>query len=192
MFENMLSNHNINILLEHDYNDIISIDLENKKVYFNDEEYTGQLIFTGMIDEFFNYCYGKLPYRSIVYMNETVDQIHFQENASIIYPNDYHFTEITEYKYITGQHARNTTIQFAFPTDYNPKYDETNIPYYPIITEENRELFRKYEKLTEKFPQITFMGRLCNYKHLNMDEAVQNVHDVLFRQLKHEIDEEYI
>ena len=53
-------------------------------------------------------------------------------------------------------------------------------------------LFRKYEKLTEKFPQITFMGRLCNYKHLNMDEAVQNVHDVLFRQLKHEIDEEYI
>ena len=102
-----------------------------------------------------------------------VDQIHFQENASIIYPNDYHFTEITEYKYITGQHARNTTIQFAFPTDYNPKYDETNIPYYPIITEENIELFRKYEKL-------------------NMDEAVQNVHDVLFRQLKHEIDEEYI
>lgn len=192
MFENMLSNHNINILLEHDYNDIISIDLENKKVYFNDEEYTGQLIFTGMIDEFFNYCYGKLPYRSIVYMNETVDQIHFQENASIIYPNDYHFTEITEYKYITGQHARNTTIQFAFPTDYNPKYDETNIPYYPIITEENMELFRKYEKLTEKFPQITFMGRLCNYKHLNMDESVQNVHDVLFRQLKHEIDEEYI
>lgn len=192
MFENMLSNHNINILLEHDYNDIISIDLENKKVYFNDEEYTGQLIFTGMIDEFFNYCYGKLPYRSIVYMNETVDQIHFQENASIIYPNDYYFTEITEYKYITGQHARNTTIQFAFPTDYNPKYDETNIPYYPIITEENMELFRKYEKLTEKFPQITFMGRLCNYKHLNMDEAVQNVHDVLFRQLKHEIDEEYI
>ena len=192
MFENMLSNHNINILLKHDYNDIISIDLENKKVYFNDEEYTGQLIFTGMIDEFFNYCYGKLPYRSIVYMNETVDQIHFQENASIIYPNDYHFTEITEYKYITGQHARNTTIQFAFPTDYNPKYDETNIPYYPIITEENMELFRKYEKLTEKFPQITFMGRLCNYKHLNMDEAVQNVHDVLFRQLKHEIDEEYI
>lgn len=192
MFENMLSNHNINILLEHDYNDIISIDLENKKVYFNDEEYTGQLIFTGMIDEFFNYCYGKLPYRSIVYMNETVDQIHFQENASIIYPNDYHFTEITEYKYITGQHARNTTIQFAFPTDYNPKYDETNIPYYPLITEENMELFRKYEKLTEKFPQITFMGRLCNYKHLNMDEAVQNVHDVLFRQLKHEIDEEYI
>ena len=192
MFENMLSNHNINILIEHDYNDIISIDLENKKVYFNDEEYTGQLIFTGMIDEFFNYCYGKLPYRSIVYMNETVDQIHFQENASIIYPNDYHFTEITEYKYITGQHARNTTIQFAFPTDYNPKYDETNIPYYPIITEENMELFRKYEKLTEKFPQITFMGRLCNYKHLNMDEAVQNVHDVLFRQLKHEIDEEYI
>lgn len=192
MFENMLSNHNINILLEHDYNDIISIDLENKKVYFNDEEYTGQLIFTGMIDEFFNYCYGKLPYRSIVYMNETVDQIHFQENASIIYPNDYHFTEITEYKYITGQHARNTTIQFAFPTDYNPKYDETNIPYYPIITEKNIELFRKYEKLTEKFPQITFMGRLCNYKHLNMDEAVQNVHDVLFRQLKHEIDEEYI
>ena len=191
MFENMLSNHNINILLEHDYNDIISIDLENKKVYFNDEEYTGQLIFTGMIDEFFNYCYGKLPYRSIVYMNETVDQIHFQENASIIYPNDYHFTEITEYKYITGQHARNTTIQFAFPTDYNPKYDETNIPYYPIITEENMELFRKYEKLTEKFPQITFMGRLCNYKHLNMDEAVQNVHDVLFRQLKPEIDEEY-
>ena len=115
MFSNMLSNHNINILLNKDYHDILTIDFEKKRVYLYDEEFDGEVIFTGMIDEFFDYRYGPLPYRAMVFMDETSNKERFQENATINYPNDYHFTRITEYKYLTGQVCDKTTVQFEFP-----------------------------------------------------------------------------
>lgn len=179
MFENMLSNHNINILLNKDFRDIINIDYENRKIYYNDEEFEGQIIFTGMIDEFFDYKYGQLPYRSLVFLDETIKRPHFQENSVINYPNDYHFTRITEYKYITGQQVYNTTIQFEFPTEYNPNYEESNIPYYPILNDENNELYNKYKQLSYEYPQLTFIGRLAEYKYMNMDEVVREVLDMI-------------
>lgn len=186
MFENMLSNHNITILLEKDYEDVISVDYDTKKVYYNDEEFTGEIIFTGRIDEFFNYDYGILPYRSLVFMDETVAQLHFQENATITYPNKYHFTQITEYKYLTGQQAHNTTIQFEFPIKYNPKFEESNIPYYPIPTKENMALYEKYEKLSKEYPQITFIGRLAQYKYIEMDEIVDNTLKLISKKMQEE------
>ena len=186
MFENMLSNHNITIMLEKEYKDIISVDYDTKKVYYNDEEFTGEIIFTGGIDEFFNYTYGRLPYRSLVFIDETVDQLHFQENATISYPNKYHFTQITEYKYLTGQQAHNTTIQFEFPIKYNPKFEESCIPYYPIPTKENRALYEKYEKLSKEYPQITFIGRLAQYKYIEMDEIVDNTLKLISRKMQEE------
>ncbi|MDE4078023.1 UDP-galactopyranose mutase [Candidatus Methanosphaera massiliense] len=173
MFQNMISNHNINILLEKDYHDVLNIDFENKKIYYHDEEFKGQVIFTGMIDEFFNFIYGRLPYRSLILMDETVDRPHFQDNATINYPNEYHFTRITEYKYITGQQSFKSAVQFEFPIDYNPNYPESNIPYYPIPREENQELYERYLELSEKFPQVSFIGRLAQYKNLNMDQVVK-------------------
>jgi UDP-galactopyranose mutase len=174
MFNNMLSNHNINILLEKDYHDIISIDYEQKKIYLYDEEFTGEVIFTGMIDEFFNYEYGPLPYRAMVFMDETSNQEHFQENATINYPNDYHFTRITEYKYLTGQVSDKTTIQLEFPEEYDYT-DKNAIACYPIPQEKNEKLYMKYKLLADEFEQVTFIGRLAEYKYMNMDVVVEKV-----------------
>lgn len=173
MFENMLSNHNINILLGKDYHEILTVDYENKKVLFYDEEFSGEVIFTGMIDEFFDYKYGPLPYRALVFMEETSNKEKFQENATINYPNDYHFTRVTEYKYITGQVSEKTTIQFEFPEEYDYKKPSKNIPCYPIIKKENEKLYEKYKKLSEEFEHVTFFGRLGEYKYMNMDTIVE-------------------
>lgn len=186
MFENMLANHNITILLEKDYKDILSVDYDTGKIYCNEDEFTGEIIFTGAIDEFFNYKYGMLPYRSSVFMNETVNEIHFQENATITYPDKYHFTQITEYKYLTGQQAPDTTIQFEFPVKYNPEFEESSIPYYPIPERENMVLYEKYEKLTEDYPQITFIGRLAQYKYIKMDEIVDNTLKLISEKMQEE------
>lgn len=178
MFENMLSNHKINILLNKDYRDILRIDYDNKKIYYYDEEYEGQLIFTGMIDEFFNYEYGALPYRSVNFMEETQDRFYFQENATINYPNEYHFTRITEYKYLTGQSHPQTTIQFEFPEEYR-KDNAQQDPSYPIPQEKNEELYDKYKKLAKDYENVTFLGRLAEYKYMNMDVVVKKALDLI-------------
>lgn len=175
MFNNMLSNHNITVLLEKDYKDILTIDHENKKVYLYDELFEGEVIFTGMIDEFFNYQYGPLAYRSMTFMDETSNQERFQENATINYPNDYHFTRITEYKYLTGQYNEKTTIQFEYPEEYDYTQPEKSIPAYPIPQEKNEKQYMQYKKLADEFDQITFVGRLAEYKYMNMDVVVEKV-----------------
>lgn len=179
MFENMLTNHNINVLLEKDYKDILKIDYENKKVYYEGEEFNGQIIFTGKIDEFFNYKYGELPYRSSVLLNEDIQEIMFQENATINYPDDYHFTRITEFKYITGQQNFYTTLQFEFPVEYKKDNPEQNNPFYAMDTLENKKLYERYEKLSKEFENVTFIGRLAEYKDMNMDESVEKVLDLI-------------
>lgn len=184
MFKNMLSNHNINVLLDKDYKEVLTVDYDNSRVLFYDEEFDGEIIFTGMIDEFFDYKFGELPYRSLIFMDETVQEHRFQENATINYPNDYHFTRITEYKYITGQQHENTTIQFEYPIKYNPDASEGNIPYYPIPQQKNEELYLKYKELSGKFEQVTFLGRLAEYQYLNMDKVVEKALDLADSFLK--------
>lgn len=175
MFQNMLSNHNITIMLKKDYHEILSIDYDNKKIFYEGEEFKGHLIFTGMIDEFFNYKFGKLPYRSLILLNEDLNEVLFQDNSTIHYPEEYHFRKITEFKYLTGQQTFNTTIQLEFPTEYDIKNEEQNIPYYPIDLQKNKEIYEKYRKLSEDYENITFIGRLAEYKLLQMDELVEKV-----------------
>lgn len=175
MFQNMLTSNNITILLETDYREIINVDHENKKIYYEGREYNGHLIFTGMIDEFFDYKYGQLPYRSLILLNEDLNEVLFQDNAVIQYPEEYHFRKITEYKYLTGQQTVNTTIQFEFPTEYSIKNEEQNIPYYPLDLEKNKNIYDKYRKLSEKYENVSFIGRLAQYELLQIDEIVEEV-----------------
>ncbi|OED30850.1 UDP-galactopyranose mutase [Methanosphaera sp. WGK6] len=179
MFENMLSNHNITILLEKEYDELIHVDYENKKLYYEDEEFKGKIIFTGQIDEFFNYKYGKLEYKSSIIMNETINQQYFQKNATILYLDEYHFTQITEYKYLTGQQSNKTTIQFEFPIEYNSNFEERSIPHHLLTNNKNIELYDKYKELTKDYPQITFIGQLNEYKKISMATIVRNVLDLI-------------
>lgn len=154
MFQKMLAHKNIHVMLNTDYKDIIDV------VPF------GNMIYTGPIDEFFNYKFGKLPYRSLEFEHKTINKKVFQSTGTVNFPNDYDYTRITEFKYLTGQKADKTSIVYEYPTNEGD-------PYYPVPRPENNELYKQYQKLAEVVsPNVTFVGRLATYKYYNMDQVV--------------------
>ncbi|MEO1394354.1 MAG: UDP-galactopyranose mutase [Cyanobacteria bacterium J06634_5] len=158
MFRRMLDHPNIKVLLNTDYREVM------EDVSFN------RAICTGPIDAFFDYAYGEMPYRSIDFRFETLDQEKYQEVGTVNYPNDYDITRITEQKYLTGQVSPKTTIVREFPQAYIPG---RNDPYYPIPRAENRDRLSLYLKEAKKLKgTVLFAGRLGDYKYYNMDQAV--------------------
>jgi len=173
MFKRMLSSPNIKVLLNTDYKEVIDIDQEAKKIYFFGKEFQGKLIYTGKIDEFFNFELGELPYRSLRFDFETLNIEYFQEAGVVNYPNDYEFTRITEFKHLTGQRSCYTVIVREFPQEYNRFTTERGIPYYPVPKRENIELCQKYKKRAKAFKNIIFLGRLAEYKYYSMNVLVE-------------------
>ncbi|MEO8177067.1 MAG: UDP-galactopyranose mutase [Sphingomicrobium sp.] len=154
MFENMLANPLIERLLGTDYRDI------RDKVDFD------HLIFTGPIDEYFDFRFGKLPYRSLRFDHRTLDQDQYQPVAVVNYPSpETPYTRISEYKHLTGQKHPKTSITYEYPAAEGD-------PYYPIPRPENQELFKRYEALADNTPGVTFVGRLATYRYYNMDQIV--------------------
>ncbi len=153
MFRRLISHPNIYLLLKTDYKEILNLLPFNK------------IIFTGPIDEYFNYKFGRLPYRSLRFESETLDQEWYQPVSQVNYPNDYDFTRIVEIKHATGQRHPKTAIVREYPA-------EEGDPYYPIPKEENHALFEKYKKESSKLKNVYFIGRLAHYKYYNMDEVV--------------------
>jgi UDP-galactopyranose mutase len=131
----------------------------------NDVDY-GHLIYTGPIDEYFDYRFGKLPYRSLKFDHQTLEQEQFQETGTVNYPSeDVPFTRISEYKHLTGQTSPVTTVTYEYPSAEGD-------PYYPIPRPENQALFKKYEALGDATEGVTFVGRLATYRYYNMDQIV--------------------
>ncbi|MEA5577528.1 UDP-galactopyranose mutase [Anabaena sp. UHCC 0451] len=153
MFEKMLANPNIKVMLNTSFQDV------EKWLKFD------HLIYTGPIDQFFDYKFGKLPYRSLRFEFETHDVEYFQPVAVVNYPNDYDFTRIVESKHITGQKHPKTTIYYEYP-------QAEGDPYYPVPRPENRELFQQYKTEADKLETVTFVGRLAQYQYYNMDQVV--------------------
>lgn len=153
MFEQMLSHPNIKIMLNTDYKDVIDI-IPHKN-----------LIYTGPIDAYFNYCYGKLPYRSLEFKFETIDEEYFQPTGTVNYPNEQLYTRITEFKYLSGQKHPKTSIVYEFPKAEGD-------PYYPVPRAENAEIYKKYQQLATNMTNTYFVGRLATYKYYNMDQVV--------------------
>jgi UDP-galactopyranose mutase len=164
MCEKMAANKNIKILLNTDYKEVI-----------HDINYE-VLIYTGATDEFYDYKYGKLAYRSINFVFETHDTSEYQEAPVVNYPNDYDFTRITEYKKLTGQKHSKTTIGKEFPCSEGE-------PYYPFPTKEYKAQFAQYEEEMKKETKVIFIGRLAEYRYYNMDGVVRRALDA-FEQLK--------
>src|SRR5688500_6628514 len=123
------------------------------------------MIFTGPVDEYFDFRFGKLPYRSLRFDFETHNQKQYQSAPVINYPNDYAYTRVTEFKYLTGQEHSQTSIVYEYPQDEGD-------PYYPVPRSENAELYKKYQTLAESTPDVYFAGRLATYKYYNMDQVV--------------------
>jgi UDP-galactopyranose mutase len=124
------------------------------------------LVFTGPIDEYFDHRFGKLPYRSLTFDHQTLEQERFQETGTVNYPSpDIPYTRISEYKHLTGQEHPRTTITYEYPSAEGD-------PYYPIPRPENQELFKRYEELADSTEDVTFVGRLATYRYYNMDQIV--------------------
>ena len=153
MFENMLDHPNISIVLSTDYRDVL------KSVRYR------ELVYTGPVDEFFDYRFGKLPYRSLKFRHQTLNQERLQPVAVINYPNDHEYTRVTEFKHLTGQAHAKTSVVYEYPCDGGD-------PYYPIPRAENAALYKQYEALAARNPEIHFSGRLATYKYYNMDQVV--------------------
>ncbi|BAZ13705.1 UDP-galactopyranose mutase [Calothrix sp. NIES-4071] len=153
MFENMLNHPNIKVMLNTDYREI------EKAIPCR------EIVYTGPVDEFFDYRYGKLPYRSLDFKHETHNTAKFQEAPVINYPNDHLYTRVTEFKYLTGQEHAKTSIVYEFPKAEGD-------PYYPVPRLENQEIYKKYKELADETSGVYFVGRLATYKYLNMDHCV--------------------
>jgi UDP-galactopyranose mutase len=152
MFQNMLDHPNIKIMLNADYRDV------------KDSIPHREIIYTGPVDEFFDFRFGKLPYRCLEFKHETLNLPQYQPVAVVNYPNENPFTRITEFKHLTGQEHAKTSIVYEYP-------QAEGDPYYPIPRRENAELYRQYQELAEA-SGIHFVGRLATYKYYNMDQVV--------------------
>jgi UDP-galactopyranose mutase len=153
MFERMLAHPNIKIMLNTDYREIIGV------IPFR------EMIFTGPIDQYFDYCYGKLPYRSLEFRHETLDQEQALPVAVVNYPNEHAYTRVTEFKHLTGQQHPKTGVVYEFPRSEGD-------PYYPIPKPECTALYNRYKERADATPGVHFVGRLATYKYYNMDQVV--------------------
>jgi UDP-galactopyranose mutase len=153
MFEKMLSHPNIKVMLNTDYREI-----EGFIPY-------GEMIYTGPVDSYFNYCYGKLPYRSLEFKHETRNVPVHQVAPVVNYPNEHLYTRCTEFKYLTGQEHQKTSIVYEYP-------QAEGDPYYPVPRPENAEIYKKYKALADATPGVSFVGRLATYRYYNMDQVV--------------------
>jgi UDP-galactopyranose mutase len=153
MFENMLDHPKISILLNTDYREVEHF------IPFK------EMIYTGPIDEFFEFRFGKLPYRSLEFRHETIDKPVYQPAPVVNFPNEHPYTRITEFKYLTGQEHNKTGIVFEYPRAEGD-------PYYPVPRPENMELYKKYQELARTTKGVHFVGRLATYKYYNQDQVV--------------------
>jgi UDP-galactopyranose mutase len=153
MFERILAHPNIKVLLNADYRE-----LAGAVAY-------GRMVYTGPIDEFFDLRFGKLPYRSLEFRFETIECPTFQPAPVINYPNEFPYTRVTEFKYLTGQEHAKTSIVYEYP-------QAAGDPYYPVPRPENSELYTRYKELADADADTVFLGRLATYKYYNMDQVV--------------------
>ncbi|WP_434706632.1 UDP-galactopyranose mutase [Pseudomonas sp. D4-18] len=154
MFERMLDHPNIDVLLSTDFKAV------RQRIPHR------ELVYCGPIDEYFDHCFGRLPYRSLRFQHETMDQEQFQPVAVVNYPDEaVPYTRITEYKHLTGQQHPRTSVTYEFPCSDGD-------PYYPVPRPENAELYKRYKALADETPGVTFLGRLGTYKYYNMDQVV--------------------
>ncbi len=180
MVENILRHPNVTLKLGQDA--MQDITLADGKIYLNGVEFDGKVIYTGCIDELFDYKYGVLPYRSLKFKFKTKKTSSYQPSAVVNYTTNKPFTRISEFTKFTCQPQEKTVIC----KEYSKKFKKgKNIPYYPIPIQKNYDHYDKYLSEAVKYPNLYLLGRLANYKYINMDVAVKNAIE-LFNKITNE------
>lgn len=168
IFEKMLSHPNISLLLGTDFHDIKVIN--DNRIDLKGFHFSGKIIYTGMIDELFDYAYGELPYRTLNLLFTDIDQEYFQENAVVNYPNNYDFTRITEFKHIHPVSTSYTKILLEYPDTYKKGVSD---PFYPMFTNESKSQYNLYADLSKKIENLILVGRLAEYRYYDMDDIIE-------------------
>lgn len=156
LIKNILNHPNIEVALNTAYNDVSSVDFK-------------RIFYTGSIDEFFDYRFGVLPYRSVEFKIEEHNREYYQKNSVVNYPNNYDFTRIHEYKYYLNESSDKTVIAKEYSNEF---ILGKNDRYYPIVNDKNLDLYNRYLNLAKTIKNIYFFGRLGDYKYYDMDKAV--------------------
>ncbi len=181
MFEKMLGHENITVVTNTDCTEVLRF--EDGKIFYQNEEFHGNLIYTGAIDELFGLRFGRLPYRSLDFQFEHLDEDSFQGHSVVNYTVSEDFTRITEFKFLTGQQdAKGTTIVREYPFAYTGA--EGEIPYYAILEEKNQKLYEKYKALTKEYQGFYLLGRLAEYKYYNIDAMTLKAMELAEKLLK--------
>ncbi len=181
MVSNMLSHPNIKVKLGTDFKEVIG--LYEGQILFYGKPLEGTLIYTGCVDELFDYKYGVLPYRTLKFKFKTKKSTSFQDAAVVNYTTSARFTRITEFTKFTCEPKDKTVIVYEYPKAFRNK--KKDIPYYPIPVSKNNAHYEEYRDEAKKYADLHLLGRLANYKYINMDVAVKNAMN-LFEELNRE------
>lgn len=159
------------------------LEIKEQEILLDNRPFTGDVIYTGALDELYGCRYGRLPYRSLRFDFAHFDSDDFQDGHSVVnYTVSEDFTRITEFKYLTGQEQTNgTTIIREYPFAYSGR--EGEIPYYAIMNPQNEALYEKYKKLTEPVSNMHLLGRLAEYKYYNIDAMTKKALELADRLL---------
>ncbi len=176
-FENMLDHKNISICLAVDATSVFELDFDGdgenalvSSINLKGHEITGDIIYTGPLDELFIARFGRLPYRTLGFLYETYDEEKVMPCATVNYTVSEDYTRITEFKQLTGQVCEKTTIMKEFSKEYSDPSVET--PYYAILNDENRAHYEKYRALMKNMTNFHPLGRLAEYRYYNMDKII--------------------
>ena len=171
-FKNILNHSNITVSLNTEAKTVINLKKESRKIMYNDHVFEGQVIYTGPLDELFDYKYGILPYRSLRFEWKSEQKSSFQDAPVVAYPQADDFTRITEYTKLPVQSADGWTtyaIEYSLPYKKGMKAE----PYYPVLTEESKEIYQRYLKNVKEYTNLFLCGRLADFQYYNMDQALE-------------------
>ncbi|MDR2148305.1 MAG: UDP-galactopyranose mutase [Tannerella sp.] len=175
LITNILNHKDIDIKVNINVKQLLSINLDINEIFFINQKFNGIVFFTGAIDEFLDYKFGVLPYRSLNLVFEDHDVEYYQSNSVINYPNEESFTRITEFKYLMPalpSTGKGTTILKEYPVEY--KSNGIYEPFYPIVNDKSTEIYAKYVLAIKKIRNLHLCGRLAEYKYYNMDSVILN------------------
>lgn len=155
---------------------LVGVETKLNSNYFENREYwesiAEKIVFTGQIDEYYNYCFGKLEYRTICFEEEIFQSENYQGNAVVNYTDiKVPYTRIIEHKHFEFGNQPNTVISREYPVEWKEGSD----PYYPINNEYNNKLYLKYKELADDETNVIFGGRLAEYKYYDMHQIIENV-----------------
>lgn len=177
LFEHLLDHPNITICLSTEAESVFDLVFETKaedaplaEIRMKGKPFEGPIIYTGPLDELFLARFGRLPYRSLDFVYETLFERYHLPCGTVNYTVTEDYTRVTEFKWLTGQKGDVTTIMREYSRPYE---DPTRqIPYYAILNEANEALYERYRRLTDALPNFYLLGRLAQYRYFNMDKVV--------------------